>query len=788
MILIMIFVTAGLSAADIIGTGFGETQEEALKNSRADCISNISISIIYAQTFTTTEKNGDVSNEMSADNYTFASMELISKQEKVEKVKNGYRATTTIPSSAASAYATRVKESRQDAKTLKEEAEKKGDYATSDDYLALISVLKEFDAYRAAVAILNPSLPEASVESACSIAMAESLYRSTLQKEANGLEMQVNELERRIKLGLLEEEGEQRLSEAKKLLEEARNKQKEERERQEKEYSARMSSLQQQVKITVENHAALQTKDDASESLESLMNAIEADRSAFASVMTTLRQKLSNLESERKIAVRGIEREYNEKSLGERTVKDGKIYYDNLPENFVLEQRNINKQTAVRKTNESYRITGTDIYNEYFPVLKELRSHAGQNMARLNSRTFVFSTDSESVNAWLSDMDFQTCTVMAKCILPVGNKIVTVDLSFPFREFIKDDLSTPEEIRILNSISNRQLSYGSYSDRPEFQQKYMQSFGTWYRLVSEYPELFSVKLDVRVTTDGSNKYMVYIDGYTIYKNTDGSSKEVFRDNNTRTYKVYSQTYTQFDYMTGYEDILLNRDQMLKDYNLLIPVLKPEQKPEKTEETPVRQESKASRTVSETKSVNPVRKKETKTVFVPQIYMTGSYFHLDGGKHKDKAESIFEGSAGYKPNEYFFVTGGMSFAFSDTYRHVTKDSSTGQKGSLAPNCGMGFHARVGLSLPGKGFLRFDGTAGVSAGWQHFHTYTSDQEERKLTHSASFDLTGGISFCFDIMDGENNIGMFQFRVFGMASFNSIMGKRTGGGLIFGFSMGG
>lgn len=86
ILIILTLVTAGLSAADIIGTGFGATQEEALRNSRADCISSISVNIIYAQTFSTTEKNGVVSNEMSADNYTFASMELIGKKEKVEKV------------------------------------------------------------------------------------------------------------------------------------------------------------------------------------------------------------------------------------------------------------------------------------------------------------------------------------------------------------------------------------------------------------------------------------------------------------------------------------------------------------------------------------------------------------------------------------------------------------------------------------------------------------------------------------------------------------------------------
>lgn len=788
--IILTLVTAGLSAADIIGKGYGETEEEALRNSRADCISSISVNIIYAQTFTTTEKDGAVSNEMATDNYTFASMELIGKKEKVEKVKDGYKATTTIPSSSAPAYATRVNETRRDAKALKEEAERKGDNATSDDYLALIAILKEFNAYRAAVAILNPALPEASFESVCTIAMAESLYRSTLQKESNGLEMQVKDLERRMKLGLLEEEGEQKLSEVKKLLDEARNKQKEERERQEKEYSARMTALQQQVKITVENLPTPEIKDDTSESLEGLINAIEADRSAFFSVMTTLRQKLSDIEQERKNAAREIERSYNTKPLGERTVKDGKVYYDNLPENFVLEQRNLNRQTAVDKSNKSYRISATEIYNEYFPILKELRTHAGQNMAKLNSSSFVFTTASEGVNAWISDMDYQYCSVMAKCILPVGDKMLTVDLIFPFREFIKDEFTDPEDVHILNNISNRYISYSYYSDRPEIQQKYMRAFGTWYKIVSEYPELFSVKLDVRVINDGSHKYIVYINGYTIYRNTEGLSQEIYRDNTTKTYTIYSQTYTKFDYMTGYEDSLLYKEQMLKDSEPLIPAIKADEQTETTATLKNNNTTPSTTSVvkqQETKPYKAAEKKVKKNDFVPQVYLIGSYFHLDGGKYKDRGESYFEGSAGYRPNKYFFIAGGMGFAFSDTYTNTKIDSETG-KPKTSPNCGMNVSARVGLTIPGTGVFRFDGTAGVSAGFQHFYTYSNEQEARRLTHFTAVDLTYGMSLCIDMKDAGKTMGMMQLRVFGMTSYNSVLGKRTGWGLSCGLSMGG
>lgn len=786
ILIILTLITAGLSAADIIGTGYGETEEEALRNSRADCISSISVNIISIQTFTTTEKDGNVRNEMSADNYTFATMELIGKQEKVERVKKGYKATTVIPASSASAYATRVNETRRDAKLLKEETERKGDNSTSDDYLALISILKEFNAYRAAVAILNPELPEASIESVCSIAMAESLYRSTLQKESNRLEIQVKELERRMKLGLLEEEGEQLLSEVRQLLDEARNKQKEERERQEKEYSARMAALQQQVKISIENIPKPETKDDTSESLESLINAIEADRSAFFSVMATLRQKLGDMEQEMKNAAREIEKSYNTKPLGQRTVKDGKVYYDNLPEDFVLEQRKVNRQAAVDKSNDSYRLSGTEIYNEYFPKLKELRSHAGQNMAKLNSMTLVFSTDSEGVNAWISDMDYQNCSVMAKCAFPVGDKMVTVDLTFPFRDFIKDEFTDLNEIRKLNNISSHFNSYGDYSTSPEFQQNYMQAFGTWYKIVSEYPELFSVKLDVRVMNDGSNKYFVYIDGYTIYRNTDGLQQEVFRDNKTKTYTIFSQTYTKFDYMTGYEDSLLYRNKMLKDSNPLIPVAITAVQTKATSKS----ESNVTEVVNqdEQKSLVPVKEKVSKVDFVPQTYISFSYFHLDGGKYKDKGESLLECSAGYRPNEYFFITGGMCLSFSDTYGHNKKVSSASEFGGVSPNCGMDFNVRLGLSFPGSGFLRFDGTAGVSTGWQHFYTYESESEARKITNFTSFDLAYGISLCIDIKDNGKTVGIFQIRVFGITSFNSALGKRTGWGVSFGVSIGG
>ena len=793
LLIILTLVTAGLSAADIIGTGFGETQEEALRNSRADCISSISVNIIYAQTFSTTEKNGAVSNEMSADNYTFASMELIGKKEKVEKVKDGYKATTTIPSSSASAYATRVNETRRDAKALKEETERKGDNATSDDYLALIAILKEFNAYRAAVAILNPTLPEASIESACSIAMAESLYRSTLQKESNGLEMQVKDLERRMKLGLLEEEGEQKLSEVRKLLDEARNKQKEERERQEKEYSARMTALQQQVKITVENLPTPEIKDDNSESLESLMNAIEADRSAFFSVMTTLRQKLGEIEQEMKDSAREIERSYNAKPLGERTVKDGKVYYDGLPEDFVLEQRKVNRQTAVDKSNASYRISATEIYNEYFPILKELRTHAGQNMAKLNSSSFVFSTDSEGVNAWINDMDYQRCNVMAKCVLPIGDKMLTIDLSFPLTTFIADEFTDPEDVRKLNNISVYRRSYNYYSDYPEFQQKYMQAFGTWYRILSEYPELFSVKLRVRVFNDGTNKYMVYVDGYTIYRNVDGVQQTLYTNNTGRTYTIFSQTYTKFEYITGYEDALLYKDQMLKDTSPLIPVAKAAEQAETTatlknnNTTPTTQPTVRVLEQQQTKSYSPSTKKIAKKGFVPQVYTTLTVYHLDGGEYEDRGEGFLGGFVGYRPNSCFFLDGGLLLAFSDTYTYTDINSETGELETL-PNCGMDFAARVGLSIPGSGALRFDGTAGVSAGFQHFHTYLNDLEESHLTSFAAVDLTYGMSLCMDIEELGKIIGMLQFRLFGTTSFNSVSGKRTGVGVTLGLSIGG
>lgn len=816
ILLLLPVILIPLHASNIKGTGTGKTEAEALQNSRADCIQNISVSVISAQDFITASKDGVISNDMTAQTYQYATMELIGKQESVKLVKGVYHAETVIPESSAPAYATRVNETWKDASEMKKSIDAKGNNVSSGEYLELLTVLKEFDAYRSAVSLLDPKLPEAMKESVCGMAMIESLYRSTLQKESNGLEMTVEDLERKMKLGILEEEGEKRLEEARKNLAVARQKQEEEKSRQEKEYATRMTALQQQIKISVENMPKHEIAEDITQSLSSLFNSIEADRSAFSTVMSTLRQKLATLENERKTAVRETEDSYNRIPLGERTVKNGKVYYDNLPEDFVLEQRKVNRQSAISKINDSYKISATDVYNEYFPLMKEIRDHAGENMARLNSLTFVFSTDSEGVNAWINDMDYQNCRVMAKCALPIGDTVLTVDLTFPFRDFIVDEFISPTDIQKLNLIANKRNTYSDFSASPDFQETYMTAFGTWYRLVSEYPELFSITIDMHLKTEGSHKYTVYIDGYTIYRNTEGGSKEIYRDNITRTYTIYSKYYTSFDYMTGYEDSLLIRYQMKKDLSPLIPDIKTVQAPvtdttenKYTDSNSDNAGSGASAQTASTKNV-AIKTSDTKNKvsqpneeFCSKTYIITSIYRLNGGEHEDKGETYFTAEMGYRPNRYFFISGGVGFSFSDTYRHLRKNSSTGryernENGNLEtePNCGSIFNARIGLSLPGKGPLRFDGTLGVSTASQHYYSLLDESKGvvwNSPTRHSSVDITYGISFCTDIYDeygaGSSKtvttIGMLQARLFGMISYDSLLGRQTGGGVSFGVS---
>lgn len=759
-----------LSAKAITGTGTGATRDEAIENSRRECISLISFDFTSSQIFSTREDGTSEKRSMEITNHQYMTVELIGAETDVQFRNGKYEATTTIPEASSPLYATKAKEALKDISTLKGQVDAKGATAASDDYLVLLNTLKKFEQYRTIVGLLNPEDPVKNLIPEFSTAMIESLYRSSLEKEMNGLELTVQDLEQQARLGILEAEGRRRLEEARKSLEETRKKQEEQRLRRQEEISLRMTALEEIVKMSLEDLPAYSSEETETDSVTSLINSIEADRSAFGKYMETVKHELGSIKNQYETSVREVSEQFDRQPLGTRTERGGVVYYNNIPEALALEQRNLEKQDIIREMENNCRVNATQIYNSRFPTLKEIRTHAGDLLSKLVSRTFTFSTDNDGITAYIKDADYENCNYIGTCNLTVGGKVVSMDFIIPAEEFVITELSDQNVIALVNKLADGTMDYETFKKNRGVLD-YINAFQNWYSLLSVYPELFAVSMNVRVSTDGSPSYTLVIDSYSVYRNGKDGRTSIYTNETDTSFRTRYVNHSDFSYETGFENTLLDMDAVLRDDSTLIPVKKG---------------------VTETKNVTS--EKEDHSIPAESSTWTVTSVKDDGGK-KDNEEGQGPARTPIRDYDVFGVgfsaflqdsslhpetkTAGMTFSligritdcwyqqadFSLLFRN-TRTKKTNYSGdtvtSNAVYPGIGISYLLGFSYPSTGMVRFHSAFGMNT------SLVSIPSSKKTLYSLGTLCTAGVMFCLsDTQDGyvlPGDTGVV-FRLYGM-----------------------
>lgn len=770
-----------LSAKAITGTGTGKTREEAIENSRRDCISLISFDFTSSQIVSTTDDGEKEKKSMEITSHQYMTVELIGAETTVQFDNGVYEATTTIPEESAHLYATKVKEALKDISTLKGQADAKGASVTSEDYLVLLDTLKKFEQYRTIVGLLNPEDPVKNLTPDFSTAMIESLYRSSLEKEMNGLSLTVQDLEQQARLGILEAEGQRKLEAARKSLEETRKKQEEQRLRRQEEISQRMTALEEIVKMSLQDlpsYTATQTETD---SLTSLINSIEADRSAFGKYMEMVQHELKAIKNQYDLNVREVSEQYDRQPLGTRTEREGVVYYNNIPEELAREQRNLEKAEVIREMESNSRLNATQIYNSRFPTLKEIRSHAGELLDKLITKTFTFSTDTDGITAYVSNADYKNCLYTGVCNLTVGGKVISINFIIPAEEFVISVLTDNNTIELVKALSKGTIDYETFKQNPGALD-YINAFQNWYSLLSLYPELFSISMNVKVSTDGSPSYTLTVDNYTVYRNGNEGRTEIYKNDEDKFYKTRYVNHSSFSYETGFENTLLDMTTILKDDSPLISTQNT------TTETKIVPAEEQSLQTSNAWTATVIKGTPVKNTETPPRTPDRNYEEKIGGGF---AISVKDSSA-YPARPTTSLSLFAYNRFSDNMyqqaefclllvkSQVEKTgyrNTTVMKDTILPGYAVWYN--VGYNYKESGMVRFDSSVGL--GFNMIPEPRSTKTD--IRYTCGIKATAGAMFCLGsaqdgkILPGDTGV---TFRLFGMLGVDTSFGFSKGVGI--------
>lgn len=479
-VLCMLMACLSLMAGEIKGTGWGMTRDEAVASARKDLAGGVSADIISYQILSVNLAGSSGENFESVI-FQSSSFTLMGAQTTVRQEDGGYTATIRIPESAATMYATKVRELARETNTLYSKILSMKGGTDINLLRQLRELTADFSTCRAVLQILSPGSPEASRMTDVSFSMADVMYRERLIRDMNAEEMTISDLDRRIRLGLAEEGAERILSESRERYESM----KAEKERIAAERSDERRKRLEELEgialtgISLISSGAGMTDVSVSDKASSMINEIESGRRTAHTLREGLTEKLNVMVSEAYDERKRISAEIESIPYDDTDFLNGHLTDE------AVAWRNFQTEKAVREIMEAYRISGSELAVHYITAISGIYSEMAELISNLNGKTFTYRTDSPGTAVSYDSLSMDTGRIEGTVRTVIGNG--TVSFSFTLDYGLLTGKSRP---------SMQDDDYG----------KYREEMAAIFGVLKNCPEAYPVEIEIRIRGDGSPKY------------------------------------------------------------------------------------------------------------------------------------------------------------------------------------------------------------------------------------------------------------------------------------------
>ena len=756
-IMTCLMFAGALFAADIIGTGTGSTKDEALKNARLDCQSQISINISAVTVAESHDDGNSRSASMSQYSYQYTTFEIIGAKEEVSLSNGVYTARTIIPEKAATLYEIRVKDLLNETNARYKALQGKEETASVNELGQLFVTVRNFETYRTVLQKLDPDNPYSTQAAAITKGMAETMYRNRLMQEQNLQEQTIEDLNTRIRIGMADAETQRQLEKVKKEYEATLAEQKSMQEQSIKEQELRFAEFEQMTIAAMENNAKRTGAiDDATNTLlSSRLNSIEANRKTLEALKEKLTKELDDLESE----MRG------RKALSNYEIT-GMPYSESDYINGTLTQearryRETLKSNAAKEIENEYRLLETTLIERYVLSMEELTAKTEELVQELLGTEYSFSTGDPGVSVKCDGMYLDNGIISFTLSIVLGDRKVDYYYTIGYAD--------------ITGKPKPAMSSSEYS-------LYRNQLTQIYDILKNCPDFYPVTVKVAVKFDGSSKYSCRMTGCDIYMDVEKGIKA--KSSFNRSQEEYISFGGSFEF-GNYKWIsdhatLVDGESVAEKARLQYRTQSSLNAAQNTKGNGANgnSNSKTQQTSDAPKKTASVRKAD---------YRAGKgtgfleFVKLDGGKYENcnSINPSFGLTFWKNDNIYHSVTMTLEDLPQIRYSYIDENRKINETSTL----GIFFGYAIGASGPVGGILKVDATAGIKIGGQDYVQH-DPEEVRDYEHAhtkydkfaMSADLTCGLTLR---LGDPYKMGL-QIRGFGIISFNTAVGIRKGFGI--------
>lgn len=519
LVFLLFFALGTLSAADVVGVGYGKTKDEALTNSRNDLVKQFGTSISSLDILSDFDDGkGNLSSEMNSMSVESTSFTLVGHKEEAVQQKDGtYYATTTIPAKSVTLYEARLNDLYASATTLYGQIQNNKGEVDQYLYLNLISTLDDYEKNRNVVLTLNPKSQVGQKVLGINRVSIEAEYRAALLKEYNEKQITVNDLKLRYEIGALDKEGEAKLKETMAQIEANKKAQEELAAANNENYKLRLTQLEQSaqammMQIQLDTTSVTEVSNNDAETVSTYINKIEGNRSTMDSLLQSLSADIRPIYNEYSSEKRAISSEVNN-----RPYEDYELYFGTP----TAEAEASRKQEIDQRVKDIYNLCkqkATAVFNKYKEQIKKVNDYSMSIVEELNNKVFSLdSTYSEvsSIVEGFADAGFFYGTTY----VTIGNNTFSFYFKIPYEAW------TGEKIPPMSNYN----AYKAYRD----------SAKNWLEFFAAFPHLYEVSFNFTVETKNDGNYVVTFKDYSVknnYNNKDVVKKERINQTDSLTYK------------------------------------------------------------------------------------------------------------------------------------------------------------------------------------------------------------------------------------------------------------
>ena len=535
LVFLLCFVFSSLSAADVVGVGYGKTKEEALTNSRNDLVRQFGTSIASLDILSDSDDGkGNITSQMNSMSVESTSFTLIGhKEEAVKQADGTYYGTTTIPAESVTLYEARLNDLYASANTLYNQIQSNKGEVDQYLYLNLISTLDDYEKNRNVVLTLNPKSQVGQKVLTINRVSIEAEYRAALLKEYNEKQITVNDLKLRLEIGSLDKEGEAKLKETMAQIEANKKAQEELAAANTENYKLRLTQLEQStqammMQIQLETDSSTEESKNDAETVSTYINKIEGNRSTMDSLLQSLSNDIRPFYNEYINEKRKITNEVNN-----RPYEDYELYFGSP----TAEAEASRKQEIEQRVKDVFVLCqqkATAVFNKYKEQIKKVNDYSLSIVEEFNNKVFSLdSTYSEvsSIIDGFADAGFFYGTTY----VTIGNNTFSFYFKIPYESW------TGEKIPPMSN-------YNEYK-------AYRESANNWLEFFKSFPHLYEVSFNFTVETKNDGNYVVVFKDYSVTNNYNDKYAVKNEKINQMDSLTYKSSNTLERLISSYSDIV-----------------------------------------------------------------------------------------------------------------------------------------------------------------------------------------------------------------------------------------